>query len=92
MAYWPDNFQARAIGQDKPSSWLGFGLAYLAWLLALIVLLNFSPRFRYFVELNAGLNSAFKQSTVPLNVFELSSNWTLGTADCASKLRFFVEK
>jgi len=32
MASWLDYFQARAIGQGKPSSWPGFGLAYFAWL------------------------------------------------------------
>ena len=38
---------------------------------------KFSPEFRYFAELNAGFDSGFKQSLVPLNAFELGSNRTL---------------
>ena len=38
---------------------------------------KFSPEFRYFAELNAGFDSGFKQSLVPLNVFKLGSNRTL---------------
>ena len=39
--------------------------------------LKFSPEFRYFAELNAGFDSGFKQSLVPLNAFELGLNQTL---------------
>ena len=37
---------------------------------------KFSPRFRYIAEPNARFDSAFKQTVVPLNAFELGSNRT----------------